>query len=238
MRKSTVTLVLALSCGVSSISFAQQPNPPANICLELTAYLDQSQKVGAQQAATAPQTATASGQPGAPGPAATATAVEQASRAGATAPAGQDEAQRTSGMSGPVPKGGPGAAGPQGNAQEASNSGSANPKPDGDKPLAQASQKPPEPKTPSPDPKAIDKGRQAAAGNDLDGCSAAVRDMRMAGVPLPAPLIALAALKPELRAMAPQGPAPGVPPIPPSGVKPPEDRAAAPQAAPAAPTTR
>jgi hypothetical protein len=45
----------------------------------------------------------------------------------------------------------------------------------------------------------------------------------MAGVPLPTSLTALAALKPELRAMAPNDPAPGVPPIPPSGVKPPED---------------
>lgn len=60
----------------------------------------------------------------------------------------------------------------------------------------------------------------------------------MAGVPLPAPLIALAALKPELRAMAPRGPAPGVPPIPPSGVKPPDDGAGAPQPASTAPPAR
>jgi hypothetical protein len=57
--------------------------------------------------------------------------------------------------------------------------------------------------------------------------------MRMAGVPLPTSLTALAALKPELRAMASKDPAPGVPLIPPSGVKPPEDGAAAPQGAPA-----
>lgn len=244
MRYSSLTLTFLGSCALASMAFAQQAamqpvrqaNPPANICVELSSFLDLSQKPagqptvaspGAQQSTGAGQQQTAAAQPGGQS-GDKATAVEAPSRGDAALPSTQGESPRTSGLSGPVPNGGPGAAGPQGDAQETAKSGEVNPKPDGAKPVAQATQKPPEPKSPPPDPQAIEKGRQAAGSNDLNTCGGVVRDMRLAGVALPPPLIALAALKPELRAQAPQGPAPGLPPIPPSGVKPPPG-ASAPQ---------
>lgn len=254
MRNSSLTLTLLCSCALASVAYAQQPNsqhtaqpnPPANICVELSSFLDQTQKTSASQpptsAAGTPQAANAGQQASAPQQGGQsgdkATAVEGPSRSGASLPSSQGESQRTSGMSGPVPEGGPGAAGPQGNAQETSKSGQVNPKPDGAKPAAQAAQKPAEAKAPPPDRRAVDKGRQAAGSNDLDGCSGVVRDMRLAGVALPNPLIALAALKPELRAKAPQGPAPGVPLIPPSGIEPQEGGAGAPQERAAEPPAR
>ena len=254
MRNSSLTLTLLCSCALASAAYAQkpnsqstaQPNPPANICVELSSFFDQTQKAAASQSPTSapgtPQPASAGQQQAAASQHGgqsgdTATAVEAPSRGGASLPSSQGESQQTSGMSGPVPAGGPGAAGPQGNAQETSKSGEVNPKPDGTKPVAQTAQKPPDAKAPPPDAQALTKGRQAAGSNDLEGCTGVVRDMRFAGVALPPPLIALAALKPELRAKTPQGPAPGVPLIPPSGIEPQErgagvsqERAAEPQA--------
>lgn len=239
-RLSPGLLAFVSTCALAAPSFAQQqPNPPANVCVELTSFLDQAQKAAAgappaqapgkapaqQQAAKPAEQQQASGQqaspPGQSQGGGGGTAVEQADRTGAPRPSGQDQPQRSSGMSGPVTDHGPGAAGPQGDAQERAKSAAPNPKPDGQPQQAQAqTQKPPEPKAPPPSPQAVEKARQSAGANDLEGCSGAVRDMRLAGVALPGPLIALAALKPELRAMAPQGPAPGIPPIPSSGVQP------------------
>jgi hypothetical protein len=188
-------------------------NPPANICIELTAWIDQSNKVDGGKLADASNTPASK----APADPKMATAVEPAKGAAAApAPGGQDQPQHSSGLSGPVRNDGPGAAGPQGVAQESARSSEANPK---SKPTAQApAPATPEPKALAPSPQALEKVRQLAGANDLDACAAVAREMRLAGVALPNPIIALAALKPELRNTASQGPAPGVPHIPSSGV--------------------
>jgi hypothetical protein len=230
--------VFALLGAMAFAAPAYAANPPANICIELSAWIDQIHKAGAaqggvagqqqgipgggQQAAiqkpAAPQTPQ-SAQAGQSGQQGGGTAVEQPSPGAQQIPGGQDTTQQTSGISGQVPDQGPGVAGPQGAAQESAKSSAENPKAAGAKPTAEL-QKPPEPKAPPPSPQAIDRSRQVAGSNDLEGCTSIVKDMRVAGVALPAPLIALAALKPELLQTAPQGPAPGVPPIPPSGLAP------------------
>lgn len=197
-------------------------NPPANICTEVVAWMDELQAKAAAPGAPGQQSQPQGAQSrteDAKRPE-TSTAVEQGGRGAVRQPGGQDEPQMTSGLSGPVTANGPGAAGPQGAAQETAKSGSVNPKPDADQQKS-ATAKPVEPKAPAPSQYAVEKARLSAGAADLDGCAAAVRDMRLAGVALPAPLIALAALKPELRrTMAPRGPAPGLPAIPPSGIAP------------------
>ena len=169
------------------------------------------------------------------------TAVEQPRQVNPQKPGGRDEPQRTSGMTGPVTSAGPGAAGPQGDAQETAKSGAPNPRPDAEqrqgaqapkpKPVAQA--KPPDAKPPAPDPQTIEQARRSAQAQNHQACRAVVRDMRLAGVALPGPLIALAALRADyapagqmsrgqgtMGVQPQQGPAPGVPPIPPSGIPP------------------
>lgn len=226
-----LSLSMALLCSCAMTAAAQTSNPPANICVELTGWIsdsqqkagsaaagqrgaaNQQQSTGEQTAAQAPQQEGATQESGDP---AISTAVEQARPGGEQTPRGTDAVQRSAGVSGSVTQEGPGASGPQGDAQETAKSGSGNPKPEERGDLAP---KPPEPEAPPPSAEAVEKARQAAGANDLDGCAATVRDMRLAGVALPGPLLALAALKPELLQKAPQGPAPGVPPIPPSGVQ-------------------
>ena len=279
MRRTRLAVVLMASCGLAGPALAS--NPPADICAELVGWLDQLQAQAAQpapaqqpagQGATNQQPANqqqASQQQGGQqtaGPGQDAaprrdlnTAVEQAKPAGSNAPGGQDHAQTTSGMTGPVTSAGPGAAGPQGGAQESSKSGAANPqaaeqkpaqgaeaaKPgEPPKPAAAAQARPADPKAPPPDPKAVEKARQSAQAHDVQSCRSVVRDMRLAGVALPGPLIALAALRPDYAAAGqppgqapvqqggatqPPGPAPGLPPIPPSGIPPARDAGAAPR---------
>ncbi len=221
MTRLTFIASLLGACAFSAPAFAA--NPPANICVELTAWIDQTTKADGGKAATAANTPASQ----APADPKTATAVEparggDAARGAVAAPGGQDQPQQSSGLSAPVPNVGPGAAGPQGETQERAKSSQANPKPAAQAPAATAAPAAPaapaEAKAPPASPEALEKVRQSASANDLDGCAAVAREMRLAGVALPNPIIALAALKPELRNTAPQGPAPGVPPIPPSGV--------------------
>lgn len=212
MTRLLVATVLG-ACAFSTAAAAS--NPSANICIELTAWIDQVNKVGGGKPADAANTP-ASQTPADPK---MATAVEPAKGGvAAPAPSGLDKSQQNSGLSGPVRNDGPGAAGPQGVAQEAAKSSEVNPKP---VTQAAAPATTPEPKAPPASSQALEKVRQSAAANDLDACAAVAREMRLAGVALPNPIIALAALKPEIRNTAPQGPAPGVPPIPSSGVVPP-----------------
>ena len=264
MRPIHIALGLLASCALPTL--AQAANAPADVCVELVGWLDQreAQAAGAQKPGGAAQ---ASAQPAGQPPAANQppgqqqagvgqdaaprrdlnTAVEQAKPADPQKPGGQDEPQRTSGMTGPVTSAGPGAAGPQGAAQETAQSGAPNPKADGanqpgqapqpqkpgDQPKPAAQAKPPEPQAPAPNPQAIEQARRSAQAQDRQGCRAIVRDMRLAGVALPSPLIALAALRADYAAAGQtpqaqgatgstqqQGPAPGVPPIPPSGIPP------------------
>ncbi|MDP2356270.1 MAG: hypothetical protein Q8M31_09465 [Beijerinckiaceae bacterium] len=227
MIRLSLSATLLGACVLSAPALAA--NPPANICVELTAWIDQTNKVAGQKPAD-PASVPASQAPADPK---TATAVEPAKGGGAPAPGREDSPQQDSGLSGPVTSDGPGAAGPQGAAQERAKSAEVNPKA-----AAQATAAPaPDPKAPPASPEAIEKVRQSAGANDLDACAAVAREMRLAGVALPNPIIALAALKPEIRNTASQGPAPGVPPIPPSGVDTPPAEGASgqpPQPAPAA----
>lgn len=54
------------------------------------------------------------------------------------------------------------------------------------------------PTAPPPPAGALDEATALADANDLTGCQKAVQKMRRGGVAVPAPLLALAALKPEL----------------------------------------
>ncbi|WP_407522343.1 hypothetical protein [Methylobacterium oryzisoli] len=94
--------------------------------------------------------------------------------------AGAGETQQKSGLSGPVAQTGPGAPGPQGQAQAAAPSGAAAP-----------------PAAGKPTPAMIEQVDAAAATRDVKACRAAARQMRAAGVVMPAPLLALAALDPK-----------------------------------------
>ncbi len=159
---------------------------PANLCRELTAYLDQLKPAAAQGPAGPQAAAPSSGQQGG------ATAVEQggAQSSGAKPqPGGQDPTQKASGMTGPVPESGGSAAGPQGRAQEAARSAEPAPKAAEPPPAAAA-----QPKAPDPSPQVMAQARKAAEGNDLAGCRDAAQQMRRAGVALPTPLLTLAAM--------------------------------------------
>ncbi|AWN42024.1 hypothetical protein DK389_17890 [Methylobacterium durans] len=165
---------------------------PANLCKELVAYVHPPAPPPAaaapagQPAAPGGQPAAASGQSAAPGgqpaPAVQAPQPGQPS-AGASPAAG--ETQQKSGLSGPVPQSGPGAAGPQGTAQ-------AEAKPAAPPPAAPATPAPPPPLKPTPE--MIERVDAAARDNNIAACRDAARQMRVAGIPMPAPLLALSAL--------------------------------------------
>lgn len=177
-----------------------QPSPgagigkPANLCQELLAFVhqpDPSQKADTQ-------------------PAQLATSV-QAPKQGSeeSKPSGTaGTPQQTSGQSGQISNAGPGAAGPQGQSQNAAapSGATANvaptlrsaPQAQGQPAPPAAPAKPAAPSAPKPTAEAVQKVEQAAGGNDLQICRAVGQQMRRAGVALPAPLLALMALKSEL----------------------------------------
>ncbi|MDB5571475.1 MAG: hypothetical protein JWN93_2658 [Hyphomicrobiales bacterium] len=199
----TRTLKLALMAGALALPASFAHAAQANLCAELTAYLDQLKPAGAQGAEGAKPSGDAhspsSGQQGG------ATAVEQGGGQPSGAkpqPGGTDATQKTSGMTGPVTQEGVGAAGPQGAAQHGSGSGETTTKPvqqqEAAKPTAPAPATPAQPKAPDPTPEAIEQARAAAGGGDLAGCRASVQQMRRAGVAMPLPLLALGALDVKL----------------------------------------
>jgi hypothetical protein len=165
----------------------QQPGKPANICQELMTFLRQPVAAVAQAAPPTHQ----------------ATAV-QAPSPGQTAPqphAAGGQAQQSSGMSGPVTQGGPGAPGPQGQAQ---NNPAAQQAGQGAPPAATPSASPQQAAAPAPTaapapapaatPEQIQRIETAAGADDIKSCRDVAQQMRRAGVKLPDPLIALAAL--------------------------------------------
>ncbi|GJD48739.1 hypothetical protein OPKNFCMD_1463 [Methylobacterium crusticola] len=95
------------------------------------------------------------------------------------------EAQQKSGLSGPVPQAGPGASGPQGQGQAGAQAAPAGPPP-----------------PPGPSPGQVAQVEAAAGANDPVACRAAAQSLRRAGVAMPAPLLALAALDPRFLAPA------------------------------------
>ncbi|MEA1833317.1 hypothetical protein U8607_14625 [Methylobacterium durans] len=148
---------------------------PANLCKELVAYVHPP----APPPAPAPAPGASSAQPA---PAVQAPQPGQPS--GGASPAAGDTQQK-SGLSGPVPQSGPGASGPQGTAQ-------AEAKPAAPPPAAPATPAPPPPLKPTPE--MIERVDAAARDNNIAACRDAARQMRVAGIPMPAPLLALSAL--------------------------------------------
>jgi len=177
---------------------------PADLCSEVLAFVHPP--APSAPASTPAQAQAATAQP----PAHAATAVTAPSQnQGASQPSGSAGApQQSSSISGQVTPSGPGASGPQGAAQPggggpppvagdaakppappAQQQAAAAPKPAAPAPAAPAA---PPPKKPSAEQ--IEKVEAAARDHNLQGCRDAAQDMRKAGVVIPPPLLALAAL--------------------------------------------
>lgn len=197
-------LARRLAAGLSAFSFsvglavaqdapppAPEPGKPANLCQELVAFVKQPEPAK-QAAVTPPQQATAVSNP-------------SGNTAGAK-PAQAAGTEKSAGLSGPVNEGGPKSeanrpadAKPT-DPQTAATTPNAATNPATD-PRARANADakfPPAPATPAPGPKpdqaTIEKIEAAAAANDLPTCRSAARAMRVAGVIMPPPLLALSAL--------------------------------------------
>lgn len=168
---------------------------PANLCQELLAFVRQPAAVAATGAPPAPL----------------ATAV-QAPASGTPASKPSDASgspQQASGLSGQVTSGGPGASGPQGSTQNAAApsgaAAGAGPVPVSDQasrgvaPSNVPAPQPPAPAlpvAPKPTAAAIERVEAAARDNDVRGCRDVAQLMRRAGVAMPPPLLALAAMDP------------------------------------------
>ncbi|KQP42922.1 hypothetical protein ASF49_03685 [Methylobacterium sp. Leaf104] len=170
--------VLAPAAYAQDAAAAQVSKGPANLCKELVVFVQKPEEKK-QEAATPPKQATA---------------VSNASGKsdGQPSAAGGDPQQK-SGLSGPA------------NADtKAPTSDTRAPVSDGKTVLAQANAaaKSPPPAgatapSPKPDPALMAQLDAAAGANDQVACRAAARAMRVAGVIMPPPLLALAALNPK-----------------------------------------
>jgi hypothetical protein len=202
MRMPLALLTLAL---LSSSALAQQ-SQRADLCAELSDFVTKQETQKPADTAPPPQQATAVQAP----------AKDQQR----PQPGGTDAPQQTSGLSGPVTHGGTGATGPQGQAQETAPSAQNNPKADGKS--EQAANRPPQaqpgqpqqpqgqqqaanppaaaqpPQAPPPKPEALQAAHSAVDQKDILACRDVTQKMRRAGVNLPAPLLALAALDPKI----------------------------------------
>jgi hypothetical protein len=165
-----------------SASAPQGSGRPANLCQELMAFVHQ------------PEAATKATET----PSRLATAVTAKNSDDTSAkPAAPGTPQNTSGQSGQITASGPGASGPQGDVQNkaaptgstATASGSATGSP---------SASPAAPSAPKPSAENVQQAEIAAGTNDLQGCRAAAQTMRRAGIVMPGPLLALAAMSPKL----------------------------------------
>jgi hypothetical protein len=193
-RLPFVALLLSTSL-IAPGAFAQDATPapvpapgPANLCQELLAFVKKPEEKK-QEAAT---------------PASQSTAVSNASGKSDGQPSSSGGApQQTSGLSGPTKTD---AKAPTGEAAPPAAKAAAG---DGKSALAQANaaaKSPPAPGAPAPSPKPdealIAKIDAAAVSNDQATCRASARAMRVAGVVMPPPLLALAALNPKFFASA------------------------------------
>lgn len=164
-----IGLAPALLAGAAAAQDAPAPPAkPANLCQELVAFVKQPEPAK-QAAATPPQQATAVSNP-------------SGKTEGAPPSSVGGETQQKSSLSGPVPSG---------------ETAPKTPK----SALAQANadaKVPPAPGTPAPGPRPspalVEKVEAAAAADDQATCRSAAREMRVAGVTMPPPLLALAAL--------------------------------------------
>ncbi len=167
--------ILAVLCLCSSPAFAQSSR--AELCAELSGFLSKQQQSSSQP------------------PKEAATAVQAPSKTDRPQAGGSDQPQQSSGISGPVTHGGPGAAGPQAGAQESTQSGAANPKADATPPPPKDVQQP----TPAKgSDEALQNAQRAAEQKDALACRQATQDLRRAGLDMPADLLALGALDPKL----------------------------------------
>ncbi len=174
---------LAATVLLAGAAAAQEAAPaasgkPANLCQELVAFVKQPDSAN-KAAATPPQQATAVSNP--------------SGKTEGAKPADGGEPQKNSGLSGAINENSGGPAPGTATAKPAGNPAT--------NPNAQANaaaKVPPAPATPAPAPKpdaaTVEKIEAAAGANDLAACRDAARSMRVAGVALPPPLLALAAL--------------------------------------------
>ena len=195
-----------------SSSASGRTGKPANLCDEMLAFVHPPAPAGA--AAPAAGQAQAAAQP----PANAATAVTApAQKEAAPQPSSSGGApQQSSSLSGQVTPSGPGASGPQGAAQP----GQGGPPPsDAAKPPAPPAQQqaaapaqpaapaaPAAPPPPKPTAAQIEKVETAARDHNLQGCRDAAQEMRKAGIVMPPPLLALAALDLKFFDTAPKPP--------------------------------
>lgn len=152
---------------------ASAPGRPADLCQELLAFVRQPEPAK-QAAVTPPQQATAVSNP--------------SGQSQGTPSAVGGTVQQNSGLSGPTPT---------------KNEASVD-RPTGSGALAQANAAAKNPPaaaptapTPKPQPATIERIEAAAQAGDHASCRAAAREMRVAGVALPPPLLALSALDPK-----------------------------------------
>ncbi|BAU89111.1 hypothetical protein MPPM_0506 [Methylorubrum populi] len=155
---------------------------PANLCQELVAFVKQPEP--SNKAATTPaQQATAVSNP--------------SGKTEGGKPSDGGEPQKTSGLSGAVAETGNGPASGKQTGNPSSNQ-SGNPAVNPHAKANAEAKNPPPPAAPAPapkpDPAIVEKIEAAAGANDLAACRDAARAMRVAGVVMPPPLLALAAL--------------------------------------------
>lgn len=204
IRRLPFAALLLSSCLVAPAAFAQDAAPapaaapakgPANLCQELVAFVQKPEEKK-QEAAT---------------PAKQATAVSNSSGKSEGQPStGAGEPQQKSGLSGPTNAD---TKAPSSDTKapaieaKAPTSDTRAPVSDGKTVMTQANasaKSPPPPgapaPSPKPDPAVIAQLETAAGANDQTACRAAARAMRVAGVVMPPPLLALAALNPKFYA--------------------------------------
>lgn len=186
MLRLTVSVCLLSHAAAAQPSDVSTPDTgrPANLCQELVAFVRQP-AAGTQATDT---------------PARLATAVS-AKNAGDTSakPAAEETPQNSSGQSGQITASGPGVAGPQGQSQNAA-------APTGSTATAAGSERSGSSQLPDTSKLSAENVTQieaAAQANDLSACRAAAQTMRRAGVVMPGPLLALAAMTPRLLEGAP-----------------------------------
>jgi hypothetical protein len=194
MRVITTGLLLAVATFLSAAASAQSDQAPtgkpANLCQELVAFVRQPDPA-LKADAPPPQLATA------------VSAKKEGQDSAKPSEVGGAPAQN-SGQSGQITASGPGASGPQGDAQnKAAPTGSTATAAGATKPAPAASATPAAPPPPKPSPEDVQQSEAASAGNDLRGCRTVAQGMRRRGVVMPAPLLALSAMKPELLEAAP-----------------------------------
>lgn len=155
---------------------------PANLCQELVSFVHQPE-AATKAVETPPQLATA--------------VTAKKSDDSSAKPSAPDTPQTSSGQSGQITASGPGAAGPQGAVQNQAAPAGSTATATGPTPGVPAAT-PIVPAAPKPSAENILQIESAAGSNDLQGCRAAAQSMRRAGVVMPGPLLALAAMSPKL----------------------------------------